>query len=188
MAQRRTPEYTLELFADPKTVKDVVRGVLHFIFFHRYFPTIRPATIDVLNLTLPYVPEPELENTIDAKVHQLSRQLSSTSFPNSGGRGQIAVQFFEKRRRKAGGLGWFGTKVSDDVCWETWRLEITLATPRTESEQQKVIRATETTLQKTAMKVMAIVNQNKDHVPPITTSETNPFPYSIVLNPKIGSF
>jgi hypothetical protein len=112
-------------------------GVLHFIFFHRYFPTIRPSTIDVLNLTLPYVPEPELENAIDTRVYQLTRQLSSSNSPNGGVRGQIAVQFFEKRRRKAGGLGWFGTaKANEDVCWETWRLEITLATPRTESGWQ----------------------------------------------------
>lgn len=39
-------------------------------------------------------------------------------------------------------------------------------------------------LQKTAMKIVAIVNRDKDHIPPITTSDANPFPYRIVLNPK----
>lgn len=116
------------------TVTDSQAGVLHFIFFHRFFPTIRPGTIDVLNLTLPYVPEPALEAEIDQRVYQLTRQLSSTTSPNSSVRGQIAVQFFEKRRRKAGGMGWFGGgKADDDICWEVWRLEITLATPKTES-------------------------------------------------------
>ena len=43
----------------------------------------------------------------------------------------------------------------------------------------------EMTLQKTALKIVAIVNQNKDHIPPITTSEMNPFPYQINLNPRI---
>ena len=45
------------------------------------------------------------------------------------------MQFFEKKRRKGGGLGWFtsGTKVEEEVCWEMWCLEITLATPRTEA-------------------------------------------------------
>lgn len=42
----------------------------------------------------------------------------------------------------------------------------------------------EMTLQKTAMKIVTIVNQYKDHIPPITTSEANPFPYQIVLNPR----
>ena len=42
----------------------------------------------------------------------------------------------------------------------------------------------ESSLQKTAMKIVAIVNRDKDHIPPITTSETNPFPYQIHVNQK----
>jgi len=49
-------------------------------------------------------------------------------------RGQLAVQFFEKRRKKGGGLGWFGGgRAEEEVCWEIWRLEVTLATPKTET-------------------------------------------------------
>jgi Autophagy-related protein 101 len=51
-------------------------------------------------------------------------------------------------------------------------------------ERTKVRRAMESSLQKTAMKIVAIVNRDKDHIPPITTSDANPFPYQIVLNPK----
>ncbi|MCJ1394688.1 hypothetical protein MMC18_007568 [Xylographa bjoerkii] len=184
---RRPPEYILEVFADPTSIKDVVQGILHTIFFHRYFPSLRPSTIEVLDLTLPFVTDPELQTLIDTRVLQLVRQLSSTTSPNSSVRGQIGVQFFEKRRRKAGGLGWFtgGTKTEEEICWEVWRLEVTLATPKTETERTKVTKAMEMTLQKTALKIVAIVNQNKDHIPPITTSETNPFPYQINLNPRI---
>ncbi|MCJ1386833.1 hypothetical protein MMC17_009961 [Xylographa soralifera] len=184
---RRPPEYILEVFADLTSIKDVVQGILHTIFFHRYFPSLRPSTIEVLDLTLPFVTDPELQTLIDTRVYQLVRQLSSTTSPNSSVRGQIGVQFFEKRRRKAGGLGWFtgGTKTEEEICWEIWRLEVTLATPKTETERAKVTKAMEMTLQKTALKIVAIVNQNKDHIPPITTSETNPFPYQINLNPRI---
>jgi hypothetical protein len=42
----------------------------------------------------------------------------------------------------------------------------------------------ESSLQKTAMKIVAIVNRDKDHIPPITTSDQNPFPYKIFVNPK----
>ena len=224
MDQRRPPEYILEVFADPTCVKDIVRGahsvphvvvraveaeqltgpgILHAIFFHRYFPPLRPSSREVLDLTLPFVADPELETLIDARVGQLVRQLSSTSSPKSI-RGQLAVQFFEKRRRKAGGLGWFtgAGKGEEEVCWEIWCLEITLATPRTEAgnfhpltprcrcakyitERAKVIKAMGSTLQRTAMKIVTIVNRDKDHIPPITTSETNPFPYQIVLNPRL---
>lgn len=48
----------------------------------------------------------------------------------------------------------------------------------------KVRRAMESSLQKTAMKIVAIVDHDKDHIPPITTSDQNPFPYRIFVNPK----
>ena len=109
-------------------------GILHTIFFHRYFPSIRPSSIEVLDLTLPLVADPELETLIDTRVGQLIRQLSSTSSPKSSVRGSLVVQFFEKKRRKGGGLGWFtgGVKGDEEVCWESWCLEVTLATPKTE--------------------------------------------------------
>ena len=53
------------------------------------------------------------------------------------------------------------------------------------AEQRKVMRAMETSLQKTAMKIVNIANGNKEQIPPITTSETNPFPYQITLNPRL---
>jgi len=48
----------------------------------------------------------------------------------------------------------------------------------------KVRRAMETSLQKAAMKIVAIVNRDKDHIPPILTSDQNPFPYKISVNPR----
>ena len=50
------------------------------------------------------------------------------------------------------------------------------------------MKAIESTVQKTAMKIITLVNQDKDHIPPITTSETNPFPFQIDLNPRVGMF
>lgn len=95
------------------------------------------------------------------------------------------------------------------MCWEIWCLEVTIATPRTEAgtlpplgfvwydeesrrymakhvaERAKVVKAMASTLQRTAMKIVTIVNKDKEHIPPITTSETNPFPYQIELNPRL---
>lgn len=42
----------------------------------------------------------------------------------------------------------------------------------------------ENMLQKAAMKILSIVNRDKDHIPPITTSDANPFPYRIIVNPR----
>jgi hypothetical protein len=48
----------------------------------------------------------------------------------------------------------------------------------------KVRRAMAKSLEKAAHKIISIVNRDKDHIPPITTAEANPFPYHIVVNPK----
>lgn len=52
------------------------------------------------------------------------------------------------------------------------------------AERAKVRKAMEAMLLKAAMKIVTTVNRDKDHIPPITTSESNPFPYQIVINPK----
>ncbi|KAL9587740.1 MAG: hypothetical protein Q9212_000031 [Teloschistes hypoglaucus] len=143
MDPRKRPEYVLEVLADPTCVKDIVRGILHTIFFHRYFPPMRPSSLEVLDLTLPVVADPELETLIETRVGQLVRQLSSTSSSTGGSRGELDVRFYEKRRRKASGLGgWLtGTGKSDDeVCWEVWKLKITLTTPRTETGKTACLR------------------------------------------------
>lgn len=112
-------------------------GVLNLIFFHRYFPSIRPNTVDVLDLTLPVINDVELETLIDSRVSSLVRQhLSSSASAYGGGgvRGRIAVEFYEKRRKRAG--LWFGGlagKGEEEVCWEIWTLDVTIATPRTDS-------------------------------------------------------
>lgn len=43
-------------------------------------------------------------------------------------------------------------------------------------------------LLKAAMKIVTTVNMEKDHIPPITTSEANPFPYQITINPRADSW
>lgn len=118
-------------------------GVLNLIFFHRYFPSIRPVTFDVLDLTLPAINDADLETLIESRVNALVRQhLSPTSGNQDGAlggggggvRGRIAVEFYEKKRRRSG--LWFGGlagKGEEEVCWEVWTLDVTIATPRTES-------------------------------------------------------
>jgi len=178
MEPRRTPEYTLEVFADPASAKDVIKAILHTIFFHRYFTAVSPLTRDLLDLTLPAIDDVDLETDIDARAAALLRSIENTG--TQRGRAQLAVQFFEKKRRKA----YFFGKAEEEVCWEQWMLDVTIATPRTESDALKVRRAMAKSLQKAAFKILTIANKHKDHIPPITTTDTNPFPYHIVLNPK----
>jgi len=179
MEQRRPPEYILEVFADPASAKEVIKAILHTIFFHRYFIAVSPLTRDLLDMTLPAIDDVDLETTIDQNTTTLLRTIESTH--QQRGRAQLAVQFFEKKRTKK--MYFFG-KADEEICWEQWTLDITIATPRTESDALKVRRAMTKSLQKAAMKIVTIVNKYKDHIPPIMTTEQNPFPYHIVINPK----
>jgi hypothetical protein len=45
-----------------------------------------------------------------------------------------------------------------------------------------VRKAAESTLRKTIMNIVTFVNIHKEHIPPITTSDSNPFPYQININ------
>jgi hypothetical protein len=102
---------------------------------------VLPQTREVLDLTLPYIAEAELETMIDQRTAALVRQLDAErgqphgggngngSGNGSGGRGQITVLFFEKRRRK----NWFAMRGDEEVCWESWTVKVTVAEPRTES-------------------------------------------------------
>ncbi|KAM0222584.1 hypothetical protein ACHAQD_004184 [Fusarium lateritium] len=208
MDQQEPPEFILDVFADPRSVHDVVKGILHTIFFHRFFPSLVPQTREFLDLTLPYVDDNELETMIEQRVAALERQIDAQrssggannagSGSGTGGRGQLVVQFFEKRRRKA----WL-SRGDEEVCWECWTIKVTVAEPRTESgtgvklaglpvtvllimniERAKVRRAMEQTLLATAMKIVTFANTHKDHIPPITTQGANPFPYKINLDQK----
>lgn len=110
-------------------------GVLHTIFFHRYFPPIRPSLYtptatslshthtsshsqQSLPITLPSILDPpEISTAIDSHTNLLISQLtpqSSTSptYPSAaagGSRGEIVVRFYDRKRRKGGiTTGWLG--------------------------------------------------------------------------------
>lgn len=70
----------------------------------------------MLELTLPFIEDVEIETMIDQRTVALMRQLDANEnfgngeARNHGVRGNMAVQFYEKKRRKA----WFG-KADEEV-------------------------------------------------------------------------
>ncbi|KAK6521589.1 hypothetical protein TWF506_001801 [Arthrobotrys conoides] len=175
----RPPEFVLDTVVEPTFAKDVVKAILAAIFFHRLFPSIRPKTRDLLDLTLPSVDDSELDALIENRTSSMIRSVESTPGASSA-KTQIAVQFFEKKQKRK---AWFSTK-DEEVCWEQWLLDITLLYPRTESQRTQARKDMESALQLTILKIIDIVNNNKDHIPPITTSDYNPFPYKIFVPQK----
>lgn len=145
-----------------------------------------PATHDVLDTTLPYVTEDDIERTIDARTTALLRALdtSATQYHASASKpahGTIVVQFLEKKRKKS---GWFIAKADEEAVWEVWVLNVSLTGARSEPEAERNRRRMELGLQETALRVLEVVNKDRDYIPPITTNEANPFPFQVAVNPK----
>jgi hypothetical protein len=163
-------------------------GILHTIFFHRLFTPVLPSTHDVLDTTLPYVAEDDIERTIDARATSLLRALDTTGTPLSPqyhaskpAHGTIVVQFLEKKRKKG---GWFIAKADEEAVWEVWILNVTVTGARSEPEAARNRRRMEVGLQETAMRVLDVVNTDRSYIPPITTNEANPFPFQVLVNPR----
>ncbi|KAF9583615.1 hypothetical protein BGW38_009030 [Lunasporangiospora selenospora] len=154
-------------------LRDVLSAILHTILFHRVFANIRPRDIDILDLTIPIIDDPELDRLVEEKVVAFMRAVDST--PQN--KGQIGLMFYEKRTKRA----WF-TSSSSDVCWEQWAITINVVTNSNEKEMQRSIKSTEKALSSLFLSILRTVNERKDHIPPITTSDGNPFPYQIVIS------
>lgn len=170
----RARENILEVFSDHTFVKDIVKGasiiaaepalysdlpgVLHLIFWHRYFPSVRPSLFTPspapsstsssnasLPITLPCILDPpEIDSLIESRTTSLIQALASADKTLGGGggaRGEISVQFFDRKRRRNAGIagGWLGRlgggnlNTEEEVCWEEWCIEVVVARPRTEA-------------------------------------------------------
>ncbi|KAK5108290.1 hypothetical protein LTR62_008605 [Meristemomyces frigidus] len=193
METRKPPEFTIELSADRQNLKDVVKGIIHSILFHRIFTPLTPSAFEVLDLTIPCVPDPEVADLLETRSTTLLRALDTTTTTttqspqynnakNNGGpaHGSITVQFLERRRRK----GWFITKPDEETIWETWVLSVSLTSARSEPEAERNRRVMEASLQEAVMKVITTANGEKEHIPPITTNDSTAFPYQILVNAK----
>ncbi|KAM3550117.1 hypothetical protein ARSEF4850_008508 [Beauveria asiatica] len=211
-ATNAPPEFILDVFADPRSVRDIVRAILHTIFFTRFFPSVHPSTRNVLDLvTLPYVDDDELATMIEQRAAALERQLDAErssshhttaparqQYSSSGTTAAAAAAAAVTTSSSASGArgqvsvrffekrrrkAWL-SRGDEEVCWECWTVKVTVAEPRTESERNKVRRAMEQTLLTTAMKIVTFANTHKDHIPPITTQGGNPFPCKISIEQK----
>ncbi|KAI5285525.1 hypothetical protein KEM54_000507, partial [Ascosphaera aggregata] len=154
MNNTRTPkEYSLDVYSDLITVKDVIKGTVNSLDQNPSFP-FSDASVPELDV--------ELHTLVDSRVNAVAQQylsIASETPRGPGGRtvrGKIAVEFFERRRKRigggdgggcgggggggGGGVGvWFpgfagqGGEREEEDCWERWILDVTVATPRTEA-------------------------------------------------------
>lgn len=111
------PTITIDVALDRRNAKEVLHAILHAILFHRLFGTVKPQTFEVLDVTVPGVADPEMEQLISDKVDIFWKAIENGTSTNK--RGQILVTFSEKRPKKS----WFQVYVGEEeVPWEQWQV------------------------------------------------------------------
>ncbi|KAJ2159560.1 hypothetical protein GGF46_002922 [Coemansia sp. RSA 552] len=176
---RRVISQTLEL--ERGFVESVVKAVLHTILFHRYFGNVSPKDICILaSVTYTAVDDPGVLTAVDDKVAELMQTLSTTGDSKS----QISLCFTETKPRRA----WF-SKSEEEISWEEWVLDISSQASKSEQGKYKLGRlkaSAEDQAKKAIFRVIQEVDRNKDHIPLIANSQSNPFPYHIAVAPASG--
>lgn len=119
---------------------------------------------------------PTLDSLLDEKTNILLARILEHSESSA----QIGLQFFENKKKAK--QTWFG-KTQDEV-WERWVIHIGIHNkkPRNEDEKQASKEFTEKQLRQIILNIINQVNTHRNHVPPITTTDSTPFPYEIVVS------
>ncbi|KAL4062308.1 autophagy-related protein, partial [Scleroderma yunnanense] len=88
---------TIDIVLDRRNVKEVLHAILYAILFHRLFGTVKPQTFEVLDVTVPSVSDPEMEQLVNDKVDTFWKGVEN----GTNKRGQVLVTFSEKRPKKS---------------------------------------------------------------------------------------
>lgn len=183
-----------ELELEHFQIREVLRCILHTIMFHRALGLVRPRDVDLELFEVTYVQcgDPELERNIEEKIDLFIAWVEK--HPNK--KGQVCLSFFETRNKQT---GWFGTKV-ERFYWEQWCISLNIFPPKSSQNKSHLGRALtldsadtameektkqdvalETALREVLFQILQLVNDKKDHIPPVLNSLTVSFPYEISI-------
>ena len=121
--------------------------------------------------------ERHVEERLDALVRWLAKQDRADDTV-----AQVCLSFYETKDKRGG--GWFGGG-DERVYWEQWRVPIEVVggdealmnvadrEAKSAELQQTIVAATQ--------HVLGIVNERKDHIPPVVSADVVSFPYEISL-------
>ncbi|KAI9253598.1 autophagy-related protein [Sporodiniella umbellata] len=155
---------------------------MHSIFFHRLLGIVIPRELRVLNTTVSITDSQEVEDLIEEKIIEFMHNSNSARIKQ----GKLAVLFYEKRLKK----NWLSfTRGEELVCWEQWNITVHLiSSPGSEHEKLKAIRHVENQLSQSLLSILRLVNEQKEHIPSITTVDAHPFPYQIAIQSNTESW
>ncbi|KAI5950424.1 hypothetical protein CANMA_005352 [Candida margitis] len=183
-------QFTIELVAERSVLRESIKGIIWTIFFNRLFGPITPATREFLDVTYPSVANlPDLDSLIEEKITTFIRtRIEGKPLP---ARGTITIQFLNKSNEKRKSSGWFGREYENDdmKAWETWTINVeslpieegpSIHRPKHAGlEYSRAVTISMKSFEDSLVKIYDFVDRHKDHIPPITSLESSPFPYII---------
>ncbi|KAF8587135.1 DUF1649-domain-containing protein [Ramaria rubella] len=176
----KPPTVVIDVVLERQTAKEVLRALLHAILFHRLLGTVKPQTSLVLDVTLPAVKDPEIEQLVDEKVNVFWRAVEK----GRQQRGQIILTMAEKRQKK-----WTVTQifspVEEEVAWEEWVINAEIRQLHTERDRQTLNTNLSTALTDALRKILTHTSSERGRaVVPLITNPFNglsPFPINICV-------
>lgn len=179
----------------PHQVQDVLRCVLHTVLFNRALGLVRPREVDLDLFNISYVQcvDRGLERVVDEKVGAVLHWMER----HPGKPAQVSLKFFEKRYKQA----WF-SKQEERLYWEEWNVTVgctsqigadghaggrqrskttSIDTHDLQEHHEKQVRL-QGLLRAILMQILQHVNNKKEHIPPVVSSDAVTFPYEISVS------
>uniref|UniRef100_A0A0E0BS79 Autophagy-related protein 101 n=1 Tax=Oryza glumipatula TaxID=40148 RepID=A0A0E0BS79_9ORYZ len=160
-------------------IKDVLRCILHTIFFHRTLTLVRPKDVDCDLFEITYVQcgLPDLEKEVDEKINQFIAWVEK--HPNR--RSQVCLSFFDEKNKNP---SWFTSK-TERIYWEQWFINLHVISPKGHGKSRSSKASTSIRgkaleeasskraalgllIQEVLFQIINFANEKKDHIPPIS--------------------
>ncbi|KAG0606675.1 hypothetical protein M758_9G159600 [Ceratodon purpureus] len=189
--------YLKELEVEHYQIREVLRCILHTIMFNRALGLVRPRDVDSELFEITYVQcgDSATEKKIEEKIDHFLAWVEK--YPNKKSR--VCLSFYETRNKH---MAWF-SKV-ERLYWEQWCIQLHVVPPpvsRSSSarkifdsaqlgdngelmrdEQQRRHATLEAALREVITQVLLIVNEKKDHIPPVQQPDVViSFPFEISI-------
>lgn len=123
----------------------------------------------------------EVQRTIEDKVNRLVQWVER----NPGKRVMLALSFFEKRFKN----NWFATQ-EERLYWEQWRVHLDVRPPHEKPQSSDATaaqrHALQTQLQACVLELLRLVNDRREHIPPVVSSDVRPLPSRSSPHAKAG--
>jgi hypothetical protein len=177
-------------------IREVLRCILHTIMFNRALGLVRPRDVDSELFDITYVQcgDASIEKKIEERIDHFCGWVEK----HPARKGQVCLSFYNEKKSKQ---IWFSRQVERQY-WEQWNVHLNVVKPGQEvapepqkqefsaftdsaeavlEERNRRQAALEGSLREVLMQVLQIVNEKKEHIPPVIHSDVASFPYEITI-------